>query len=256
MKSKLFCPDCKSELSQHDQVVICGGCSKEYKTDNGIVIFDKNISENTEKYWNEVVMDQTEEPYLLEFLPEKTFDDVLDLGCGEGRATVAVSRIAKNVYGIDSSIHLLKKFLTRSLDNATLIQGDAKKLPFPDNFFDLTVSFSVVEHIPFQDIHGVFAEVYRTLKPGGIFLVRNDAWFYRVLELLRIRPGMIGNTPDSTHVNMMTGSTFKKALMQAGFSIDHESHFPFYRYQKKYGISLPWWIQRLFATHSNFVCKK
>ena len=256
MKSKLFCPDCKSELSQKDSITICVTCGKQYKMDNEIIIFDTSISENTEKYWNEVPLSNIRENYLLDFLPKKIFENALDIGCGEGRATVVISEISKVVYGLDSSQHLLRSLSRKDIENSVLINGDAKKLPFPDDYFDLIISLSVIEHIPFKDTKYVFMEAERVLSPGGIFLIRNDAWFYGVLEKLRIRPGMIGVIPDVTHVNMMTGIKFKNVLEQAGLIVEHEHHFPFYRYPKKFTQLIPLVIQRIFATHSNFVCRK
>jgi SAM-dependent methyltransferase len=45
--------------------------------------------------------------------------------------------------------------------------ADAHALPFMDQAFDLVVSMRVLEHLSHPDI--AMAEVYRTLKPGGVF---------------------------------------------------------------------------------------
>jgi SAM-dependent methyltransferase len=46
-----------------------------------------------------------------------------------------------------------------------LIQGDAKKMPFPDNHFDFVFSIAVFEHL--DDPGAVLDEIIRVLKPGA-----------------------------------------------------------------------------------------
>jgi len=46
-----------------------------------------------------------------------------------------------------------------------VICGMGEHLPFPDSFFDLTLSHEVLEHV--QDDRLTIREIVRTLKPGG-----------------------------------------------------------------------------------------
>ena len=195
------------------------------------------------------------EPFLAEFISFRKYERILDLGCGDGRAAAAISNLGTQIYCLDSSLNMLKNLQRRKIKNLIPINGDAKELPFPDSFFDLVISISMVEHIPYNDLLKVFSEVRRVLKPDGLFLVRNDAWFYGVLEKFRILPGQFGRKPDPTHINMMTAKKFEILLRKAKFEILREDHFPFYRYQKKLKIKFPKFITRVFATHSNFICK-
>jgi SAM-dependent methyltransferase len=43
-------------------------------------------------------------------------------------------------------------------------------IPFPDSEFDLVFSDNVMEHL--ENPESVFAEVFRVLKPGGIFMAK------------------------------------------------------------------------------------
>jgi len=255
IKTTLFCLKCKIELNQKREILICPKCGRKYNYINGIAIFEKTIPKFIEEYWEEKEGSLGIEQYLAEFLSFRKYKRILDLGCGDGRATAAIWDLGEQIYCLDSSLNMLKQLQRRKIKNLILINGDAKELPFPDSFFDLIISISMVEHIPYNDLLKVFFEVRRVLKPDGLFLVRNDAWFYGILEKLRILPGQFGRKPDPTHINMMTPQKFETTLKKAKFEIIKEDHFPFYRYQKKWKIQFPKFIVRTFATHSNFICK-
>jgi SAM-dependent methyltransferase len=51
----------------------------------------------------------------------------------------------------------------------TAMQADARKLPFPDESFDLLVAFDVLEHI--DEDYLAAAEIKRVLRPGGTALI-------------------------------------------------------------------------------------
>ncbi|MGI9282015.1 MAG: class I SAM-dependent methyltransferase [Endozoicomonas sp.] len=109
-------------------------------------------------------------------------DKVLDVGCGEGRHSIAAWLEAKvDVTGIDLCENDLQtardrqqdsvQFLQESEDGRSIrfIQGNALELPFEDNTFDKIICSEVLEHIP--DYQGVLAEIKRVLKPDGLLAV-------------------------------------------------------------------------------------
>lgn len=57
-------------------------------------------------------------------------------------------------------------------DLGTMVAGkrneDLERLTFPDETFDIHISLDVMEHV--YDAASAFGEIWRTLKPGGIFL--------------------------------------------------------------------------------------
>ncbi len=82
-----------------------------------------------------------------------------------------------NAVGIDvspASVDLSKKKNRRAVKSGRLqvVQGQVESLPFASNLFDLETAF---ETIYFWDLEKGFAEVYRTLKKGGQFLIVNEA---------------------------------------------------------------------------------
>lgn len=95
----------------------------------------------------------------------------LDLGCGHHllpqwrfeQEKELINRAA-GVVGLDYDFPSLLKHRTIS----KRIQGTIDQLPFKDNFFDAATANMVVEHLDNPRVQ--FAEVNRTLKPGGIFI--------------------------------------------------------------------------------------
>ena len=49
--------------------------------------------------------------------------------------------------------------------NVEFVEGEAERLPFADESFDVVVSNGVIDLIP--DKEAVFAELSRVLRPGG-----------------------------------------------------------------------------------------
>jgi SAM-dependent methyltransferase len=51
---------------------------------------------------------------------------------------------------------------------------DATHLPFKDKSFDIVFAIDVIHHV--TDLHEMFAEVNRVLRPGGVFFMREPYW--------------------------------------------------------------------------------
>lgn len=112
------------------------------------------------------------------YIPLEPTDRVLDLGCGEGRHTISAGlQGAGHCIGLDLSQadlmtarHRAKEFTfedTRTQLDFTVASG--LNLPFRDATFDKVICSEVLEHVP--DYQAVLREIYRVLKPGGLFAV-------------------------------------------------------------------------------------
>lgn len=111
-----------------------------------------------------------EKEFDREILKQARGKKVLDVGCGPGEFSLRVSKIAKSVTGIDASrvaLEFAKRKLARSgFKNVTLRHGDARKLPFPDESFDLVYS----RRGPGSDSRRTLTEILRVLRRGGTFM--------------------------------------------------------------------------------------
>ena len=90
---------------------------------------------------------------------------VLEIGTGTGYGVDIVAPAADTFVTID-------KYRTEGLTlppNARFVQAEVPPLPFGDGEFDCVISFQVIEHI--RDDRRFVAEVWRVLRPGGIFIV-------------------------------------------------------------------------------------
>ena len=58
--------------------------------------------------------------------------------------------------------------------NVTLKNTTIEKAKLPDNYYDLFLSISVLEHLPEIDIHQIMEHTNRCLKSGGRFLITID----------------------------------------------------------------------------------
>lgn len=99
---------------------------------------------------------------ISQFLDLKKLN-ILDLGSGEG-GTSAVLSGKNSVISFDINLQRLK--LQRIKNSINHVNGEAGKLPFKKNFFDLVILQDVIEHVP--DLEKLQQEVLRVLKKGGI----------------------------------------------------------------------------------------
>lgn len=61
-------------------------------------------------------------------------------------------------------------------DRVTACVYDGVTMPFPDEHFDVVMSWGVMEHV--ADVPAVLAEIKRVLKPGGIAFIKVFPWFH------------------------------------------------------------------------------
>ena len=112
---------------------------------------------------------------VVALVAQKNPENILDIATGTGDlAILMTSTSAKKIVGLDLSVGMLevgkKKIATQNLsDKIEMVVGDSENIPFPDNYFDaITVSFGIRN---FETLEKGLAEIYRVLKPGGVFVI-------------------------------------------------------------------------------------
>ena len=103
---------------------------------------------------------------------------LLDAGCGGGRNLIYFLRTGFSVSGVDQSAEAIDQIrvLAKSLSNLPLENfrhEPVDMMSFADSTFDVVVS-SAVLHFAKDENHwrGMVREMWRVLKPGGLFFAR------------------------------------------------------------------------------------
>jgi ubiquinone/menaquinone biosynthesis C-methylase UbiE len=98
-------------------------------------------------------------------------DEVLEMGPGPGLTTDWLRHRCKNITCIEVDPQLANSLNHRVASANVSVQcGDATAMPYGDRTFSGAVAFTMLHHVPSQELQDrVFAEVYRVLRPGGIF---------------------------------------------------------------------------------------
>lgn len=95
---------------------------------------------------------------------------ILDLCCGSGQATKFLVQYSNNVTGLDASPVSLKR-AQNNVPQAHYVEAFAEEMPFPDNQFDLVHTSVAMHEMQPEQLQQILKEVYRVLKPGGVFAV-------------------------------------------------------------------------------------
>jgi len=93
---------------------------------------------------------------------------VLDLCCGSGQATQFLVQYSQNVTGLDASPLSLKR-ARQNVPQAQYTEAFAEDMPFADNSFDLVHTSVAMHEMQAEQLRQIIKEVYRVLKPGGVF---------------------------------------------------------------------------------------
>ena len=93
---------------------------------------------------------------------------ILDVAAGTGTSSAALARSGAEVIALDFSAGMVAEG-RRKHKKIEFVEGDAEKLPFPDNQFDaVSISFGLRN---VNEPKVALAEMYRVLKPGGRVVV-------------------------------------------------------------------------------------
>ncbi len=107
---------------------------------------------------------------ILSVIPAKN-KKILEVGSGSGRDSIYLAKLGADCYLVDyveTSLKIAREIADKEKVKVTGIKGNAKKLPFPDGYFDLVYSQGLIEH--FTEPETLIKEQGRVLKQGGYLL--------------------------------------------------------------------------------------
>jgi ubiquinone/menaquinone biosynthesis C-methylase UbiE len=136
--------------------------------------FDKDYFENLykeNKTWNYGNgFEQRKFKAILSMIPDKNYDDVLDIGCSTGILTQKLYNLKiKNLTGIDISETAINK--ASDFKPIKFEIGSLPSLKYNDDSFDLVVCSDVLWYFDKVNIEKSLIEIKRILKEDGYILI-------------------------------------------------------------------------------------
>jgi ubiquinone/menaquinone biosynthesis C-methylase UbiE len=226
LRDNLVCVQCHGALVPSDTALVCESCNQSYPFIKDLVDFREQ-----EAYWSNVSREKMVEmndlartsgdwleaaekivpeysshfkPYYRadsQFLWPCTKDSrILDAGSMWGGITIPAAQFHGEVYAVDQTAETLEFLQLRAeqlgFDNIYTVACGLRKLPFPDDFFDLVVLSGVLEWVALQQeivLEKQWGRFGRGLRPGkgGKYAEDPKSAQLRVLKELQrvIKPG-------------------------------------------------------------------
>ena len=129
------------------------------------------LTSPTLKHLREAWWDDAFTNFLAETLRPRPGNRILDVGCGEGQAEVAIGRLQISqvrLVGVDlvvSKVAAARQETVSHNQRVEFAAGDAARLPFRDGVFDSIYSVAVLQHV--ADVEAAVAEFARVTAPRG-----------------------------------------------------------------------------------------
>ncbi len=99
-----------------------------------------------------------------------TPSSILDVGSGNGVITSYYSEKGYEAVGIEVSESAVKQ-ASEQFPETKFIHYDGLHFPFEDSSFDTILLNDVLEHISYNDMEQVLAEIHRIMKPNGLVYI-------------------------------------------------------------------------------------
>jgi ubiquinone/menaquinone biosynthesis C-methylase UbiE len=155
---------------------------------------------------------------VLDLAQPKPGDVALDVATGTGNTALALAPFVSRVVGVDLTREMLDQARRitseRKVANADWVLGDAGRLPFADESFDLYTVRAAPHH--FNDFDAFLSEALRVLKPG------RGAAFVDCAPPAAARDAMheVEVRRDPSHVRSLTVAEWTERLERAGFEVE------------------------------------
>lgn len=152
---------------------------------------------------------------------------VLDIGCGVGGPAREISHFTgckivglnNNDYQVERANHYSKVYGME--DKLQFVKGDFMQMDFEPETFDAAYAIEATVHAPV--LEGVYGEIYKTLKPGGVFgvyeWVMTDNYDEKNPEHRKIAYGI---EKGDGIPKMYKREVAEKALKKVGFEITYQ----------------------------------
>lgn len=171
---------------------------------------------NEERHWwfltkRNIVFDQIERN-MPDVIREPR---ILDVGFGTG-IVLAGHAGRGDAFGVDVNPHAIRNAAKREAGH--IVCASAMDLPFLTGTFDIVTCLDVLYHQGITSDSKVAAEIFRVLKPGGLFIMTDSA-----LRCLRGRHDIVMQA-----ARRYNRREVRRLLLDAGFVVKKTSYMNFF----------------------------
>ena len=150
-------------------------------------------------------------PLLVEWLQYLPADArLLDLGCGGGQDAGDLAQRGYRVVGLDRTRVLLSAGRRRYC-SLPLVRADLRELPFQAMSFNGLWAAASLIHLPKPDARRILTDLYRLVRPGGLFA----ATMTHGLKSRRVTDGWL----PGRYVARWRKDELARAVRRAGWTI-------------------------------------
>ena len=146
--------------------------------------------------------------------------DVLDIGCGSGGITLFLAREypLRQITGFDVEQPVIDAAARRAQDEGVgdrvdFVRGAPGILPFGDASFDIVFSKDAMVHV--ADKENLFADIFRILRPGGIFAASDWLTSHDGQPSPAMREYLAA---EGLSFGMASARRYEQAMLAAGFA--------------------------------------
>lgn len=159
-------------------IALCSGSTK--------IFYDRLSNCYEEIFLDHIVHIETVVTLLTSIYYGRNNCTILDLGCGTGMVSKALTKHGFRVIGIDISLESIR-LLKRTNQEVALIQGNIEYLPLQDRCFQTLVCLGTWRHLKNSEValdeicrvlckDGNFVVGYFPPKLGGLIYIPNNPW--------------------------------------------------------------------------------
>jgi ubiquinone/menaquinone biosynthesis C-methylase UbiE len=124
-------------------------------------------------------------------------DDVLEIGPGFGATSKVLAERPGRLSILELEEDYCEHLRSRLGERAEVTQGDATRMPFEDGRFSGAACFTMLHHIPSPKLQDqLLAEVFRVLRPGGVFAGTDSVGRGLLFKLFHIGDTLVLVDPD------------------------------------------------------------
>ncbi len=145
--------------------------------------------------------------------------EVLDLGCGCGIPEAQLLSERFRLTGVDiSDVQIARA--RELLPTGRFVRADMTRVAFPPSSFGGIVCLYALIHVPLDEQPGLLSNVFRWLRPGGLFLVTTGA-----IEWTGVEEGWLGSNVKM-YWSHADAATYERWFQDGGFRLLRRTFVP------------------------------